>query len=184
MSVLKLPECPTACSGALPKWEFDQCAPELKYSEIEEIFLARVTAAKIDPGDLGSWVARTSSENSDSDHIERLTVKASIGDPDVDEQELSGDRKAIGFHSFVIEGIIDENNDANYLAMLQTQCNLTFKMWFKFADGDIYGGEDGIKATVRMWESASDNRKELRVISFTAKWSDKFSPLRCKFPIA
>lgn len=184
MSVLTLPTCPDDCAGSLPKFNFNVCAPVLKYGEVEKIFLARPDADDFtNVEDLTEWAARLTSEITDDDHIEALMVKAEFPEPEVNEQELSGDRTAVGFMQFTVQGVIDENNDTNYQAMLTLQCNLKFKMWFLFADGSLYGGNEGVSATVRAHESATNNRAELRVINFNAKWKAKHAPLRSIYPL-
>ena len=185
MSVLVYPDCPTDCASSLPIVSFNDCAPELKYAEIEQIFIARADADEFsDINDLNEWNTRLGSDNSDKDHINALTVKAEFPEPEVNEIEGTADRRYIGIRRYSINGIIDENNDANYLAMLEMQCNIKFRMWFKFADGSLYGGNEGLLATFAINEVASDNRQELRVFNFSAKWTAKRAPLRSVYPLA
>ena len=45
---------------------------------------------------------------------------------------------------------IDETNVTNYNFLLTTECNLKFKMWFDTSDGILYGGNEGIEASILM----------------------------------
>ena len=185
MSILVLPVCPDDCSG-LPAVDFDICAPELHYGEVAKVYLAAADADDFtNVEDLAEWTTRLDdSATATGDEIRALTVIGELPEPEQTELMISGDRTAVGFKQFTLSFEIDETNDTNYLAMLTAECNFKFKMWYETADGMLYGGNEGIEATVRMNQVIPRERTELVKLIATARWRSQFSPLRCVSPMA
>ena len=185
MSVLNLPTCPDDCAGSLPEVSFNECAPEVYFGEIAKIYVAKSDSADfLNVEDLAEWTTRLSQDSADADAIRELTVIAELPEPEVTEQTISSDRTIVGYRQFVINGEIDENNDVNYNFMLNLQCNLKHKIWYETADGILYGGNEGIQATIRAHEFIPRARTDVKKIMFNIKWKSKFSPLRCVSPNA
>lgn len=185
MSVLLLPVCPTDCSGSLPDVAFDECAPDVHYGEVAKIYIARVDAADFTNVDLiGEWTTRLSDTSDDPDAIRTLIVIGELPEPEQSEITISGDRTVVGFKQFTLPFEIDETNDTNYLLLLNQECNIKNKMWFETADGMLYGGNEGIEATIRMNNLIPRERTEVAKFMGTAKWKSQFSALRCASPMA
>ena len=185
MSVLLLPQCPSDCTG-LPAVDFDVCAPELHWGEVSKLYLAAADADDFtNVESLAEWTTRLDqSATATGDEIRELTILGDLPEPEQSEIAISGDRTAVGVKTFTLAFDVDETNDTNYLAMLNMECNLTFKIWYETSDGMLYGGNDGIIATVRMNQIIPRERTELVKLTGTAKWKSQFSPLRVVSPMA
>lgn len=186
MSVLNLPDCPTGCDTGLPAVDFDICAPELHYGEIEKIYIAAADADDFtNVEDLAEWTTRLSdSAVVTGNEIRALTVIGELPEPEQTEHTISGDRTAVGFKQFTVNFEVDETNDINYNWLLTLECNVKFKFWFETADGLLYGGNEGLLATIRVNQVIPRERTELAKFIGTAKWKSQFSPLRCLSPNA
>lgn len=185
MSVLTLPTCPTDCAGSLPDVSFNECAPEIHYGEVAKIYIARSDAASFTNVDLiGEWTTRLSDTSDDPDAIRTLIVMGDLPEPEQSEITISGDRTVVGFKQFTLPFDIDETNDTNYLLLLTLECNIKNKMWFETADGMLYGGNEGIEATIRMNNIIPRPRTDVALFSSTAKWKSQTSPLRTASPMA
>lgn len=184
MSVLVYPVCPTDCAGSLPSVLFDECAPELHYGEIEWLYVARADAADFVAVDvITEWTARLSDTSADADAIRTLHVIGELPEPEQTEINISGDRVINGYKTFNIPFEIDETNDTNYEFLLNTECNLKFKIWFATADGMLYGGNTGVEATIKLNPIIPRERTEVAKFMGTIKWKSVHSPLRCVSPI-
>mgnify|MGYP001212048190 FL=1 len=186
MSVLILPTCPTGCDTGLPAVDFDICAPELHFGEIEKIYIAAGDADDFtNVEDLTEWTDRLSeTEFVTGNEIRELTVIGDLPEPEQTEQTISGDRTVVGFKQFTLNFSIDETNDVNYNFLLTLECNIAFKFWYETADGMLYGGNEGITATLRVNQVIPRDRNEYVTFVGTAKWKSRTSPLRCVSPMA
>lgn len=185
MSVLLYPTCPTDCSGLLPDPLFDNCAPELQYGEIEWLIIARADAAPFtNIEDLAEWTARQALANTNADAISIFHVIADLPEPEVSEITISGDRTVRGEKTFTLPFTIDELNDSNYEAHLVIECGNQFLFWFVTADGHIYGGNEGILAS--MLTNLMIPRERAALVNILGKmtWKNKRSPLRGIYPLA
>ena len=61
---------------------------------------------------------------------------------------------------------------------------MTFKLWYETFDGMLYGGNEGIQATIRANQVIPRETTELVKFIGTAKWKAQFSPLRAVSPMA
>jgi hypothetical protein len=185
MSVLLLPTCPTSCAGSLPAVDFDDCAPELHWGEVSKLYIAAVTAADFTNVELlAEWTTRLSETLTGADTIRELTVLGDLPAPEQTEQAISGDRTAVGFKTFTLPFDIDETNDINYNFLLTYECNMKVKVWYETADGMLYGGNEGIEATLRMDQIIPRERTEIVKFTGSLKWKNEHSPLRCESPMA
>ena len=64
-----------------------------------------------------------------------------------------------------------------------TQCGGEYKLWFETAGGRIYGGNEGIDASLVLDNVLGRGKDEIEKITGTASWSDKFSPEMALSPI-
>jgi hypothetical protein len=184
MSVLITPTCPVSCEGVLVPVDFDLCAPEVHYGEVSKIYIAAVDAADFANIELlAEWTARLSETLVDPNAIRPLTV---LGDLPVAEQteiSISGDRTIVGFKQFTLTFEIDETSSINYNFLLTSECNLTFKIWFETSDGQMYGGNEGIIASLRLNLMIPRERTDIVKYMGTLKWKSVFSPLRSLSPM-
>ena len=185
MSVLSLPVCPSDCTG-LPAVAFDVCAPELHWGGVAKLYMAAADADSFtNVEDPAEWATRLSeSATLTGDEIREATIMGDLPEPEQSEIPISGDRTAVGVKNFTLAFDIDETNDTNYLMLLNMECNLSFKIWYETSDGMLYGGNDGILATVRVNQIIPRERTELVKLTGTAKWKSQFSPLRVVSPLA
>lgn len=185
MSVLINPTCPTDCS-TLPAVAFDTCAPELHWGEVTKLYVAAADAddfANVE--DLAEWTTRLDqSAVATGNEIRELTVIAELPEPEQAETPVSGDRTAVGVKNFSLNFDIDETNDTNYNFLLTLECNLSFKIWYETSDGMLYGGNEGILATLRANQIIPKERTELVKFVGVARWKSQTSPLRCVSPLA
>ena len=185
MSVLLNPTCPSDCS-TLPAVAFDTCAPELHWGEVTKLYVAAADAddfANVE--DVTEWNTRLDqSAVATGDEIRELTVIAELPEPEQTETPVSGDRTAVGFKNFTLNFDIDETNDTNYNFLLTLECNLSFKIWYETSDGMLYGGNEGIPATLRANQIIPKERTEHVKFVGVARWKSRTSPLRCVSPLA
>lgn len=179
------PTCPETCDFDLPAVSFDDCNPEVLYSEIRRIFIAK-KAALIFTNWLAApeWIARLNqTTTAGDDYIRPLTV---IGDKpaaaDVVKEISNGRKKVIG-KDHTINFSIDDVTDANYEFMRALECGGEFKFWYETAGGKIYGGNDGFIAQVTMNDILNRGKDEIETIAGVITWRTKFSPERGASPI-
>lgn len=185
MSVLIYPVCPDGCESALPAVLFDDCAPEIHYGEVAKIYFANAEAADFTNVELLSeWTTRLSAAGTDPDAIRELTVLGDLPEAERTEINISGDRIIAGQKQFTLPFEVDETNVVNYEFLLTAECNLKFKMWFETSDGILYGGNEGILASVLMNLMIPRERTDVVKYMGTAKWKSQYSPLRSTMPTA
>lgn len=185
MSVLIYPDCPSDCGGALPAVSFDDCAPAIHYGEVSKLYLANVEAADFTNVELLSeWTTRLTADGTNPDAIRELTVIGDLPEAERTEIAISGDRTIAGVKNFTMNFEIDETNVTNYNFLLTTECNLKFKMWFETSDGILYGGNEGIEASILMNLVIPRERTDVVKYMGQAKWRSQFSPLRSTMPTA
>lgn len=184
MSVLTIPTCPEGCDDLQPTL-FNECAPELHYGRIAKIYVGSAnTTSFANVDQITEWTARLGNTPSPANSkLYPLVVIGNLPEPDQNEIEISGDRTAVGFKQFTLNFRIDETNDTNYRFLMALECNLKHTIWYETADGMLYGGNDGIKATLRLNQVIPESQEEHAVFVGTAKWKSQFAPLRCKSPM-
>ena len=185
MSVIFLEPCPVDCAGALGYVDFSECAPEYHHGEISKMYVARADAddftAVWDPDE---WTARLHDDTDDPQDIRTLIGIGELPEPEMTEQPTSGDRTYVGPKTYNLLFEVDESNDINYALMLETQCNLRYKVWLEMSDGMLYGGNTGIELTLHGSHPLLKGREELQKIIFKGKWKSMFDPTRCLMPTA
>ena len=185
MSLLLTPTCPTDCSG-LPAVSFDECAPSIHYGEVTKLYMAAADAKDFTNIELiGEWTTRLSEDaTTTGDEIRELTVYGELPEAEQTEITISGDRTVVGYKTFTLNFEVDETNDINYEWLMTLECNMKFKIWFETSDGRLYGGNEGILATVRANLLIPKERTEIVKFIGSAKWKSIFSPLVCDSPMA
>ncbi len=185
MSVLLYPTCPESCAGSLPEPSFNDCAPEIGYGEISKMYLAKADADPFSNVELLSeWTERLAASVATDNAVRAFTVIADLPEPEISEITISGNRTVRGFKKFTMPFEIDEDNDINYQAHLVFECNTKFRMWFETADGMLFGGNEGIEASLLTNYVIPRERTGVRKIMGKATWDSKKSPLRNVSPLA
>ena len=176
--------CPNSCETALPEVKFSKCSPNIVLSEIVRIFVGKQTIQPFNNWkDASEWTQRLSETANTANAIRPLTVIADkpAGSPVV--KEISNGRKYNLRKDFAVNIEIDDVSPENYEFMRVTQCGGEYKLWFETAGGRIYGGNEGIDASLVLDNVLGRGKDEIEKITGTASWSDKFSPEMALSPI-
>ena len=176
--------CPNSCETALPEVKFSKCSPNIVLSEIVRIFVGKQTTQPFNNlKDASEWTQRLSETANTANAIRPLTVIADkpAGSPVV--KEISNGRKYNLRKDFTVNIEIDDVSPENYEFMRVTQCGGEYKLWFETAGGRIYGGNEGIDASLVLDNVLGRGKDEIEKITGTASWSDKFSPEMALSPI-
>ena len=176
--------CPNSCETALPEVKFSKCSPNIVLSEIVRIFVGKQTIQPFNNWkDASEWTQRLSETANTANAIRPLTVIADkpAGSPVV--KEISNGRKYNLRKDFTVNIEIDDVSPENYEFMRVTQCGGEYKLWFETAGGRIYGGNEGIDASLVLDNVLGRGKDEIEKITGTATWSDKFSPEMTLSPI-
>lgn len=176
--------CPNSCETALPEVKFSKCSPNIVLSEIVRIFVGKQTTQPFNNWkDASEWTQRLSETANTANAIRPLTVIADkpAGSPVV--KEISNGRKYNLRKDFTVNIEIDDVSPENYEFMRVTQCGGEYKLWFETAGGRIYGGNEGIDASLVLDNVLGRGKDEIEKITGTASWSDKFSPKMAISPI-
>jgi hypothetical protein len=182
MSNLYVPPCPTSCAGSVADVDFDNCTPIYHWGEISKIYLGSTTVPDFaDVSSIVEWNAILS--ETEDDHIRSLIVIGEQPEAETVEVPTSGDRIAIGYKKFSINAEIDETNDTNYNFHLMLECGGKFKLWYETSDGMLYGGNEGIEASVKTNQIIPKERTALVKIMLKATWNSLQSPFRCLSPM-
>lgn len=177
--------CPNNCETELPEVRFSKCSPTIVLSEIVRIFLGKQSTEPFtDWKSATEWTTRLSENGTTANAIRPLTVTADkpAGSPVV--KEISNGRKYNLRKDFTINIEIDDVSEENYEFMRVTQCGGEYKLWFETAGGRLYGGNEGIDASLVLDNVLGRGKDEIEKITGTASWDDKFSPEMCVSPIA
>jgi len=183
MSVLYLPPCPTDCSAAVEDVLFNDCTPELNWGEVSKLYMVGSDFPGFaDVTDYAEWLIHL--HQTDDNKIRELTIIGELPEAEITEIPYSGDRIAIGFKTFNLNFEIDETNETNYNFLLMSECGGKFKIWFETSNGLLFGGNDGIEASVRLNPMIPRERTALHKFMGKATWKSLKSPFRCTMPTA
>lgn len=179
------PICPDNCSSTVAEVEFSVCAPKVNQSEIKRLFIAPADApAFTDVAAASEWTTRLKEDTGTGDVIRPLTV---IGDkPEAAgvEREISNRRRIRIGKDHTVNFTIDDVSDKNYEFMRATECGSgTYRIWYETHGGYLYGGNEGIKASVSMGLVQNRGADEIETINGVATWRTKFHPERVVSPI-
>lgn len=181
--ILSVPPCPTDCSAYVADVNFNECAPERHWGEVSKIYVAGANFAGFaDVTDLAEWTNNL--DDTEDDKIRTLIVIGEFTEADTTEVPTSGDRIAIGFKSFNLPFEIDETNETNYNFLLMSECGGKYIIWFETSDGLLFGGNEGIEASIKLNLMIPRERTALLKYMGTAKWNNLQSPFRCDSPMA
>jgi hypothetical protein len=179
------PLCPTGCNYSLAAVKFEECAPEVNFSEIQYIFIAKPNAAALaDWTQPAEWATRLSqTSTSGDDYIRKLTVIADKPAPTGNVKEISADRTINVDKTHVINLTIDETNSTNFEFLRQLECGGQVKIWYQTKSGHLFGGNAGIKVTMILDMVLARGTGEIQAFNGTCTWKAKFTEERCVSPI-
>jgi hypothetical protein len=172
------PICPTGCDTLLPQLTFDICAPDTNYGQIERLFIRNVGAGGLlDWTVLTEWNTYLSNTSLLTTAIRYLYVIGSKAAPDQQVIDISLQRKVYGPKKHVVNIRIDETAELNYEFLRTLECNGTYLVWYT-AGKYMYGGNDGIEASLNINDIIPESTQELNVFEGTIEWEYQFHPER------
>jgi len=140
---------PVCGAETLPAVDFDFCAPDVRLSEIQRVFFAKVSAASFtDWTQAEEWNLRVSETSTDDDAIRALTVIGDKPAPAAQVKEISNQRKFTSRKDHTINITIDEATAVNHAFINAFGTGKRFKMWYETAGGFMFGGNAGIVVNV------------------------------------
>lgn len=166
------------CSVALPDVEFDICRPKFYFGQISDIFLTNIGVPFGDINLAQEWSNRLSGEGHLPGKIIRIL---GIGDKPAAEGvqiEASYGRFVTGIKTHTINFKVDEVSAKNYQMMRHFECNRFCLMWYKTYNGMIYGGNEGVRASISFNHVIPENSSDLETLVGTLKWKAKHHPCR------
>jgi len=182
---MPVPTCTLDCNATLPVVKFNRCAPNVVFSEIRRIFIAKLNAAPFANWKAaGEWIARMSETNVvGNDYIRALTV---IGDKpaatSVVKEVSNGRRVTIG-KDHTLNWTIDDVTDENYEFMRALECGGEYRFWYETEGGYMFGGNEGFTSRVDANDVLNRGRDEIETINGVLSWRSKFHPERAISPI-
>lgn len=180
------PICPVGCASALPVVSFSECSPEVNLSEIQYVYVAKSVAADFtDWTVITEWTTRLSQTVVvGDDTIRTLTVIGDKPAPARTEKEISGGRKVSANKTHTLNFTIDETNEINHELLRMLECGGTFKIWYETQGGLLFGGNEGIEASIFLDMILGRGREEVASFAGVAEWKNRFTEERCVSPIA
>jgi len=170
------PTCPTDCLTVLPEVDFNLCTPDVNFGQIEYLFIRNIGSGGLaDWSDLSEWNTYISNTSSSADAIRRLTVIGSKPAPEKPVVDLSLQRKYYLPKKHLLNIRLDETNLTNYDWLRQLECGGQYLIWWT-AQKYMYGGDDGIEATLNFDLIIPESTEELMVFEGTAEWEYQFHP--------
>lgn len=186
--------CPTDCSTDLPVVSFDDCNPEARLSEITKIYIARTDAvAFTDVEDPTEWAKRLSMTATPpagepatpvKDLIRPLTVIGDRPAPTPVSVDISNGRTKQLRKDFVINFTIDEITPENLEFQRNSECTMKVKFWYEIAGGLLFGGNEGIEATLNSDLVLDRGTEAIVAINGTLTWKGKFTEEAVESPLS
>lgn len=176
------PTCSNGCEEDLPVFKFDDCQPEVYFSEIQRIFIGKKSIPPFTNWKAaGEWITRMASTGDD-----RIVVLTVIGDKPAGAsviKDISNGRKVTIGKDHTLNWTIDDVSDENYEAMRTMECGGQYKFWWETQGGKMYGGNSGVEARTDVNNVQGRGRDEIETIIGSFTWRSKFHPERADSPI-
>jgi hypothetical protein len=179
------PTCATGCDNALdqlPDWQFSDCAPEVNAGEIEKIYMGIPGNPFTNWATATEWNTRLGSTTATK--LVVLTVSGEKPRPTPNSKDISGGRKVQLDSDHVLNFTIDETGPGNHEAIRQLECGGTFLFWYETSGGLMFGGNQGILASISAGMVIPKSRKDALTYEGSITWSAKFTEERVVSPIA
>lgn len=175
---------PACTEETLPETNFNFCNPEVNLSEIQRIFLQKISApAMTDWSQPEQW---TSIMSETSTAIDAMRVFTVIGDkpaPAVVEKEISNQRKFVTRKTHTINFTVDETSATNHTFLQGVENGKRYKMRYEIAGGLMFGGSDGIVVEIKGDMILARGPGEVMVYQYTATWVSPQTEDRIQSPI-
>ncbi len=162
---------------------FNDCAPELLDNGILYLLLARPDQPFSNIEDPAEHSERTSNTSSASNAVRRLKGVGSYSHEFGDSYTIGRDtyyNKNTGTLVFKIY----DNNATNYEFMRSLGCNTQYLAWPIDSQGNIYGGNDGIKVVLQGRENITESVDEKKFIEVQGQHKYKNAPPRDTYALA
>lgn len=174
------PICPTDCTAVLAEVLFSDCAPTIVASEIKRLFIAKADAEPFTAiGTASEWTTRLAPEGD----IRELIVIGDKPAPAGVVKDISNARKYVVGKDHTVNYTIDDVTPENYEFMRSTECGGKYRLWYETHGGFIYGGNEGILASLTMDAVLNRGLDEIETLAGVATWRSRFSPERIVSPI-
>lgn len=175
---------PTCGAEELPEVDFDFCDPEIKQSEIQRVFLAKIGAANFtDWTQPAEWTERMSETDMGIDAIRCLTVIGDKPAPASTKKDISNGRKKITRKDHTINATVDEVTDANHAFLQAVESGVRYKMWYETAGGFMFGGNNGIAIEISGDMVLARGAGEIQLYQYIITWTSPNTESRCISPI-
>ena len=174
--------CPTGCQNDVPVVSFDECNPEVDFSEVDKIYLCAINNPLADWTDAAGWATRLSDSGTDPEDIRELWVSGELPEPERTETEIDNERDVWSPMKFTLTAVIFETNLTNYDFIRQLQCGGEYLMWYS-AGENMYGGTTGIEVNIKADHLITKGSKEANTIQIVVTWDAKHSPERITNPL-
>ena len=175
--------CPTGCTSSAPAPNFDDCNPQIEFGEISRIFITNKDYPFTNIEDVAEWTARLSNTSTDVNAIRELVVIGQKPAAEGERMRISDGRRITMPKTHSVTAKIDELNDENYDWLRYMECNDQYLMWYK-AGSYVFGGNDGISASIGANHVIPEGDKEMQTIEISAEWDAKQHPARNLYPLA
>lgn len=177
------PTCPDDCTAILPDVEYSDCAPEINNAQIRNLYIANVGYGLSDVTDAAEWQTRLAQTGGAANSIRKLTIVGDKPKPESTEKKISHDRIIKGKKAHTLNIEIDETNPTNYEMLRTLECGKQYIIWYE-DEKYIYGGNDGIKASVNLDHIIDKDSQAIQLFGGDAKWTSQFHPERALSPLA
>lgn len=173
------------CETDLNPVAFDDCNPIIKLSEIRRIFMGKAIAAPFDDWtDAEEWEARLDNlTTAGDDYLRTLVVIGDKPAPTPVTKDISNNRRLTISKTHVINFTIDEVTPENHEFMRQLEAGGQVKIWYETHGGLMFGGNDGIKTSVRIDMLLPRGPEEIMTYAGVLEWKNQFTEERIDSPI-
>lgn len=163
------------CSTVQPAVHADLCDDQAYYGEISRVLFTRLGDSMTDWTDPAEWVTRIDNAGALPSSptladIRDLFGIGSISDPERQSLKLSRRRTKYGSPKFTLTFNVDDTGDTNwaFLRGLPTGGQV-YAVWFA-TEERMWGGDDGIEATMVADFNIPESNEELIKIKLTITW--------------
>jgi len=175
-------ECPVGCLDDVPIISMDECNPATDFSEIDKLYVTQIDQDLDDWTSAAEWIGRIDNSGTDTDDIREWWVSGELPDPERNITEIDNDREVSSRMKFQMTLQVFETNTTNYDAVRFIQCGTRFLIWYS-AGAYMYGGTDGIEASIIASHQITKGSREINVIQLLISWEADHNPERIDNPL-
>lgn len=174
------------CSTVLPSVHADICDDQAFYGEVSMLMFTRLGDGLTNWSDNAEWTTRLSNVTALPASpalapIRQVFGIGSIGDPERPSIKLSRQRTKYGKAKFTLVFNVDDTGDTNW-TFLQTipAGGQTYAIW-PGTEERLFGGDDGIEATIVADFNIPESSEELMKIKLTVTWTETIPAVQDNF---